>query len=43
MRVLSSPVIVRVAEQVARVIIDTYFAPNRTFPELREMMREGRC
>jgi len=41
MRVLSSPPVVTTAEQVARAILDTYSAPNRTFPELREMISQG--
>ena len=35
MRVLSSPAVIEKAEAVVRMIIDTYFAPNKTFPELR--------
>jgi hypothetical protein len=35
MRVLSSLEIVEKAEKVVRVIVDTYFAPNKTFLELR--------
>ena len=38
MRVLSSDAVIEGAEAVARKIIDTYFSPNRTFPELRELM-----
>jgi hypothetical protein len=34
MRVLSSSVVIEKAEVVNRPIIDTYFEPNRTFPEL---------
>lgn len=41
MRILCFPTVVSAAEQVARTIIDTYSAPNRTFPELREMMNKG--
>jgi hypothetical protein len=26
------------AEEVVRMIVDTYFAPNKTLPELRELM-----
>jgi hypothetical protein len=37
MRILSSPTVVESAELVARTIIDTYLAPNKTFLELREM------
>jgi hypothetical protein len=38
MRVLSSPIVVEKAEIVVRMIVDTYFSPNKTFPELRGMM-----
>ena len=38
MRVVSSSAVVEKAESVVRVIVDTYFAPNKTFPELRKMM-----
>ncbi|HWN51842.1 MAG TPA: hypothetical protein VNO18_18850 [Xanthobacteraceae bacterium] len=38
MRILSSSVIVEKAETVVRMIVDTYFSPNKTFPDLRDMM-----
>jgi hypothetical protein len=38
MRILSSDAVIEKAESVARMIIETYFAPNRTFPELRQLM-----
>jgi hypothetical protein len=38
MRVLSSDAVIAKAEAVARRIIDTYFSPNKTFPELRQLM-----
>jgi hypothetical protein len=38
MRVLSSPVIVESAEEVVQTIVDTYFSPNKSFPELRALM-----
>jgi len=38
MRVLSSPAVVENAESVVHVIVETYCAPNKTFPELRELM-----
>jgi hypothetical protein len=38
MRVLSSVAVIAKAEAVARMIIDTYFSPNKTFPELRLLM-----
>ena len=34
MRIVSSPAVIERAEAVVRTIIDTYFAPNKTFPEL---------
>ena len=39
MRVLSSSAVVEKAEEVVRMIVETYFAPNRTFPELRELIK----
>src|ERR1700732_5026396 len=38
MRILSSDAVIERAEAVARMIVDTYFAPNKTFPELRQLM-----
>jgi hypothetical protein len=38
MRILSSSAVVEKAEAVVRVIVDTYFTPNKTFPELRGLM-----
>ena len=38
MRVVSSSAVVEKAEAVIRVIVDTYFAPNKTFPELRKLI-----
>jgi hypothetical protein len=38
MRVLSSPAVIERAEAVVRMIIDAYFAPNKSLPELRELM-----
>lgn len=38
MRVLSSDMVIDKAEFAARMILDTYFAPNRTFPELRQLI-----
>jgi hypothetical protein len=39
MRVLSSPDVVEQAEAVVGMIVETYFEPNKTFPELRELIR----
>ena len=38
MRVLANPAVVEKAEAVIRMIVDTYFSPNKTFPELRELI-----
>jgi hypothetical protein len=38
MRVQSSSAVVEKAEAVIRMIVDTYFTPNKTFPELRKLM-----
>ena len=38
MRVLSSPRVVENANRVVRMIIEEYLAPNRTFPDLKEMV-----
>ena len=38
MRFLSRSDVVEKAEAVVRTIVDTYFAPNKTFPELRELV-----
>ncbi|MDH2404972.1 hypothetical protein QCM77_34390 [Bradyrhizobium sp. SSUT18] len=38
MRIVSSDAVIEKAEAVTRMIVDTYFAPNRSFPELRELI-----
>jgi hypothetical protein len=38
MRVLSSPRVVAEVDKIARLIVDSYPEPNRTFTELRQMM-----
>lgn len=38
MRILSDPNIVDKADAVVRTILDAYFLPNKTLPELRDMM-----
>ena len=38
MRVVSSTTVVESALAVVRMIVDTYFDSNKTFPELRELM-----
>jgi hypothetical protein len=38
MHVLSSPRIVENADRVVRVIIEMYLAPNKTFPDVKEIL-----
>jgi hypothetical protein len=38
MRVLSSSAVVDKADEVLRMVVDTYFEPNKTFPELRNLL-----
>jgi hypothetical protein len=42
MRILSSPSVVEHADKIMRMIVDTYFSPNRTLRELREAMSSDR-
>ena len=41
MRVVSPTTIVEDAEKVGRMIVNTYLEPNKTFPELRDMVNSG--
>jgi len=41
MRVLSSQTVVVQAEQIERTILDAYLKPDKTIPELREMVNNG--
>ena len=41
MRVLNMPRSVVCADNVMRSIVDTYFAPNRTVADLRELVKTG--
>jgi hypothetical protein len=41
MRVLAMPRSVECAENVMRAIVDTYFAPNRTMADIREIVKSG--
>ena len=41
MRVLSSPRIVESAEKVMRATLDTFFRPNRTVREVRDLLEKG--
>jgi hypothetical protein len=38
MRVVSSAAVIEKAEAVVRVSMDMYFAPNKTFPEFRQLI-----
>jgi hypothetical protein len=37
MRIVSSPGVVECADRVALVIIETYLAPNKSFPDVKEL------
>jgi hypothetical protein len=39
MRVLSNSAVVEKAEAVFRMVVDIYFEPNKTFPELRDLLK----
>ena len=41
MRVISAKSTVESADNVARMIVNTYLAPNKTIPELQEMVNRG--
>ena len=41
MRVVSPLTTVQTADKVARMIVNTYLVPNKTFPELRDMVNSG--
>ena len=41
MRIVSSLAVVGKAETVVRTIVDTYFAPNKAFPEFRALIDSG--
>jgi len=41
MRVLASTTIVEHADKVTRMIVNNYLVPNKTFPELRDMVNSG--
>jgi hypothetical protein len=41
MRLLSSPKVLVAAEHVGSKVVDTYLAPDKSFIELREMVRNG--
>ena len=41
MRILSAPTTVQNADKVARMIVNNYLAPNKSFSELRDMVNSG--
>jgi hypothetical protein len=41
MRLFSSPDVVAAAEQVARVVVESYIAPNRSLKELHDAVMDG--
>lgn len=41
MRILASTRIVENADKVVRMIVNNYLVPNKTFPELRDMVNSG--
>jgi hypothetical protein len=41
MRILLAPTTVESADGVARMIVNNYLAPNKSFPELRDMVNTG--
>jgi hypothetical protein len=41
MRILSSAAVVEKADQIVLMIVDTYFAPNKTFLEIRDLMKKS--
>ena len=41
MRILSGPAVIECAERTVNLIMDTYFMPNRTFAEIREVIKSG--
>jgi hypothetical protein len=40
MRVLSSPKVVAIAEEIGRKILDSYRQPNKSFPDMLEMAND---
>lgn len=39
MRIMSTSKVVDIADQIGRKILDSYLAPDKSFPELREMVK----
>ncbi len=42
MRILSSSEVIACAEDTVKIIMDTYYSPNKTILELRELIRNGK-
>ena len=40
-RVVSTPEVTERADKLVRMIVEAYFSPNKTLPELRAMMKSG--
>jgi len=41
MRIMSTPKVVGIADQIGRKIVDSYLAPDKSFLELREMVKSA--
>jgi len=41
MRILSAPPTLQNADKVSRMIVNNYLSPNKSFPELRDMVNSG--
>jgi hypothetical protein len=41
MRIVSSPRTIECADKIMLTIVDTYFSPNRSVRELRDLVRVG--
>jgi hypothetical protein len=41
MRVVSTPEVIEWADKLVRMIVEAYFSPNKTLPELRAMIKSG--
>ena len=39
MRILASPKVIAIADQIGRKVLDTYLQPNKSLPDLMEMVR----
>ena len=41
MRIISTPEVTERADKLVRMIVEAYFLPNKTLPELRAMIKNG--